>query len=335
MVYRAQAATSRRMRPSGRARAHRLDVDALVADLDRFAKDGTVPPPRPAAPAPGGGAPKQALKPGIKRIVAIMSGKGGVGKSLVTGLLAVALQRLGLRVGILDADITGPSMARLFGVCARPFEGPDGKPHPPVDEHRHRDHLDEPAHGEGPMRSSGADRWCRERSSQFYTDLEWGTLDYLLIDLPPGTSDAPLTVLASAADVGRRARDDTAGSRDDDREQSDQARPTAPRADLGDRREHVVLSRSRDRKTLRSFRDLARASSSWWRAAPRCSPSYRSIPLSPSYATAAASRNIIRPTTTLSRPTSKTSRLECRGDWQVAPSSHHMTIATVRMSFER
>jgi Mrp family chromosome partitioning ATPase len=131
----------------------------------------------------------------IAHVVAIMSGKGGVGKSLVTALLALGLRRKHFRVGILDADITGPSMARLFGVTARPFSGPDNKPHPPltgtgISLMSMNLILDDEAQAvvwRGPM-VSGAIR-------QFFTDLEWGKLDYLLVDLPPGTSDAPLTVL--------------------------------------------------------------------------------------------------------------------------------------------
>lgn len=177
------------------AGAHRLDLDALLADLNRFVADGTVPPPRQRPSHPPAAAPKQELKPGIKRIVAIMSGKGGVGKSLVTGLLAVALERRGLRVGILDADITGPSMARLFGVSARPYQGADGKPHPPstksgiaiMSMNLLTDKETDAVIWRGPMVSHAI--------QQFYRDIEWGELDYLLIDLPPGTSDAPLTVL--------------------------------------------------------------------------------------------------------------------------------------------
>jgi hybrid cluster-associated redox disulfide protein len=177
----------------GGANAHGLDLDALMADLARFIADGTVPPPRPkpAVPPP----PQRERKAGIEHVVAIMSGKGGVGKSLVTGLLAVALRRRGNSVGILDADITGPSMARLFGVTARPFAGPDGKPHPPATStgiaimsmNLILDGEGEAVIWRGPMVSKAI--------RQFYTDLEWGALDYLLVDLPPGTSDAPLTVL--------------------------------------------------------------------------------------------------------------------------------------------
>jgi hybrid cluster-associated redox disulfide protein len=176
------------------AGVHHLDLEALLRDLNRFVADGTVPPPRPR-PTHAAGPPQRLQKPGINHVVAVMSGKGGVGKSLVTGLLAVALRRQGARVGILDADITGPSMARLFGVSARPYEGADHKPHPPetssgipiMSMNLLTAKETDAVIWRGPMVSNAI--------RQFFTDLEWGELDYLFIDLPPGTSDAPLTVL--------------------------------------------------------------------------------------------------------------------------------------------
>lgn len=144
------------------------------------------------APAP---ASSQALSMNqIGRIVAVLSGKGGVGKSSVTSLLATALQRQGLMVGVLDADITGPSIPRMFGVT-----GPvPGLPF-----------------GILPIRSSSGVRvistnlmlpeedtavvWrgpvVSNTIKQFWSDVLWGRLDYLLVDLPPGTSDATLTVM--------------------------------------------------------------------------------------------------------------------------------------------
>ncbi|HEY5096054.1 MAG TPA: P-loop NTPase [Candidatus Eremiobacteraceae bacterium] len=187
------------------AAVHSLDLPALMADLQRFADDGTVPAMRPrtnpSAAAGGHGhpipgtVPAKQRKPGIERVIAIMSGKGGVGKSLVTGLLAVALRRRGYAVGVLDADITGPSMAKIFGVNARPYQGEDKKPHPPASRSGIQvmsmnlilDSENQAVIWRGPMVSNAI--------RQFYNDLEWGILDYLLIDLPPGTSDAPLTVL--------------------------------------------------------------------------------------------------------------------------------------------
>jgi len=187
------------------ATVHGLDLPALMTDLQRYIDDGTVPPARPRAHPSGthgehgrpvaGTAPAKQRKAGIERVIAIMSGKGGVGKSLVTGLLAVALRRRGFAVGVLDADITGPSMAKIFGVTARPYQGEDKKPHPPASRSGIQvmsmnlilDAENQAVIWRGPMVSNAI--------RQFYNDLEWGKLDYLLIDLPPGTSDAPLTVL--------------------------------------------------------------------------------------------------------------------------------------------
>lgn len=184
---------------AGGARTHNLDVGAILADLNRFAADGTVPPSkgRPAGmmtQAPRRGDVKVS---GVKYIIAVVSGKGGVGKSLVTGLLAVTLKRQGYRVGILDGDITGPSIPRMFGVPVKSLTQVPGqeKPDPPlsvggIPVMSMNVLLDDPEAAvvwRGPM-ISGAIR-------QFYTDINWGDLDYLLVDLPPGTSDAPMTVM--------------------------------------------------------------------------------------------------------------------------------------------
>ncbi|MDZ7373308.1 MAG: Mrp/NBP35 family ATP-binding protein [candidate division KSB1 bacterium] len=130
----------------------------------------------------------------IDHVIAVMSGKGGVGKSVTTALLAVGLRRKGYRVGILDADITGSSIPRLFGVTRHPQTGFGA-----VIPIRTRTGLyvmglnllleneDQPVVWRGPL-IAGAIK-------QFWQDVLWGELDYLLIDLPPGTSDAPLTVL--------------------------------------------------------------------------------------------------------------------------------------------
>ena len=130
----------------------------------------------------------------VQRTVAVMSGKGGVGKSTVAALLAVALRRKGLRVGVLDADITGPSIPRMFGLRQAPGMGPMGML--PVETRTGIKVMsinlllsaeDEAVIWRGPL-ISGAIR-------QFWTDVLWGDLDILLLDLPPGTSDPALTVM--------------------------------------------------------------------------------------------------------------------------------------------
>ncbi len=133
----------------------------------------------------------------IKQVIAVMSGKGGVGKSLVAGLLAVSLRRQGLRVGILDGDITGPSIARMFGTRGQPRPSSGGGISPLTSRgdikvmsmNMFLENESDPVVWRGPMVSSAI--------KQFYSDVDWGELDYLLVDLPPGTSDAPMTVLQS------------------------------------------------------------------------------------------------------------------------------------------
>jgi ATP-binding protein involved in chromosome partitioning len=133
----------------------------------------------------------------IQRVIAVMSGKGGVGKSLVSGLLAVALRRQGHNVGILDADITGPSIPKMFFPDgARVGTSPMG-PVPPQSKTGIRvmsinlllDDENTAVIWRGPL-ISGAIK-------QFWGDIFWGKLDYLIVDLPPGTSDASLTVMQS------------------------------------------------------------------------------------------------------------------------------------------
>ena len=130
----------------------------------------------------------------VRHTVAIMSGKGGVGKSLVTGLLAVALGRAGYRVGILDADLTGPSIPKMFGVEGRPCGSASGilpiassTGKPVMSMNLLLDSNDQPVIWRGPL----IDKALR----QFGKEVLWGRLDYLLIDLPPGTADAVLTVM--------------------------------------------------------------------------------------------------------------------------------------------
>lgn len=137
----------------------------------------------------------------IGRTVAIASGKGGVGKSSVTALLAVGLAKLGYKVGVLDADITGPSIPRLFGLREPPLGGANGILPPQtmrgikvMSVNLLLPREDEAVIWRGPIVSKVIE--------QFWNEVVWGELDYLLIDLPPGTSDAPLTVMQTLPVAG-------------------------------------------------------------------------------------------------------------------------------------
>lgn len=187
----------------------RVDVNELLRDLNTLAQTGKLPEGLPdaskmAAPAGAGGPRGLATgQSGIKHVIAVMSGKGGVGKSLVAGLLAVGLKRMGCAVGVLDGDITGPSIPRMFGVREKPGVVPGTQTLEPP---RSRGGIpimsmnlllpgeEEAVIWRGPM-ISGAIR-------QFYTDVRWGELDFLIVDLPPGTSDAPLTVMQALPIAG-------------------------------------------------------------------------------------------------------------------------------------
>lgn len=134
---------------------------------------------------------------GIRNVIAIMSGKGGVGKSFVTGFLAVQLNKLGYKVGILDADITGPSIAKMFGLHANP-----NKPELPVASRLGIKVVSmnlilevqgATTQKEVILRGPMINGYIRA----MFSDIDWGELHFLLVDLPPGTSDAPLTVFQS------------------------------------------------------------------------------------------------------------------------------------------
>ena len=132
----------------------------------------------------------------IKHVIAVVSGKGGVGKSIVTSMLAVNMQRLGYKTAILDADITGPSIPKSFGLKA----GIDGDDHgiiPPtttsgIDIMSINLLLQEdtqPVVWRGPVIAGTV--------KQFWTDVIWNDIDYMFIDCPPGTGDVPLTIFQS------------------------------------------------------------------------------------------------------------------------------------------
>ncbi len=140
----------------------------------------------------------QQLLPGVKNIVAVASGKGGVGKSTVAANLAVALAQDGASVGLIDADITGPNIPLMLGVEGQPVASPDNKIVPlerygvKVISIQFFVPEGQPIVWRGPLVGGAI--------HQFLRDVEWGDLDYLVVDLPPGTSDAQLT-LAQAVPI--------------------------------------------------------------------------------------------------------------------------------------
>jgi len=130
----------------------------------------------------------------INHVIAVMSGKGGVGKSLIASLMAVALNRQGNEVGILDADLTGPSIPKMFGISTRPGGSDTGIL--PVISRSGIEIIsinlllpqeDDAVIWRGPLISKAI--------TQFWEEVVWGRLDYLVVDLPPGTADASLTVM--------------------------------------------------------------------------------------------------------------------------------------------
>ncbi len=162
-------------------------VLSVTAVLTAEKPSGATPSPR----APHG-APAQPLAPEVRAIVAVASGKGGVGKSTTAANLALGLASLGLRVGVLDADIYGPSMPRMLGVSGRPVSR-DGTKLQPMTAHGIKCMSmgflvpeDTPMIWRGPMVQSALQQMLR--------DVDWGELDVMVVDMPPGTGDAQLTM---------------------------------------------------------------------------------------------------------------------------------------------
>jgi ATP-binding protein involved in chromosome partitioning len=152
-------------------------------------------PPQPHAPhphAPGGVRGQRGGVPGVGAIIAVASGKGGVGKSTVAANLALGLKANGQRVGVLDADIYGPSMPRMLGMSGRP-RSRDGRTLEPLENYGLRCMSmgflvaeDTPMIWRGPMVMSALQQMLRE--------VNWGELDIMVVDMPPGTGDAQLTM---------------------------------------------------------------------------------------------------------------------------------------------
>ena len=220
----------RRTRPRSRARAWR----------------------RRAAPA-GHGGRSSAPIPGVKHIIAVASGKGGVGKSTVACNLAVGLAKLGLKVGVLDADLFGPSMPKLFGLTAKPDLAPDGQMLVPLEAYGVKVMsigflIEEgaPVIWRGPMVMSALTQLLRE--------VDWGALDVLVVDMPPGTGDTQLTMAQNVPLSGRGDRLDATGSRADRRQARHRDVQAGPRAADRHRREHELFPlpalRRADRRLL-------------------------------------------------------------------------------------
>jgi ATP-binding protein involved in chromosome partitioning len=166
-------------------------VSALVTLTAQSEGPAALPPAGQAAHRPR--PPDARPIPGIDKIIAVASGKGGVGKSTTACNLALGLARLGLKVGVLDADVFGPSMPRLFGITEKPDLAPDGQKLKPLEKYGVKvmsiGFLVEEGAAivwRGPMVMSAL--------TQFLREVDWGELDVLVVDMPPGTGDAQLTM---------------------------------------------------------------------------------------------------------------------------------------------
>lgn len=170
-------------------------VLSVTAVLTAQKKEGAKAPPRAPGTGPAGGPSSpggKQLVPGVKAIVAVASGKGGVGKSTTATNLALALAAKGLKVGMLDADIYGPSQPRMMGISGRPHS-PDGKTLTPMSNYGVKCMSmgflvpeDTPMIWRGPMVMGALEQMLR--------DVAWGELDVMIVDMPPGTGDAQLTM---------------------------------------------------------------------------------------------------------------------------------------------
>lgn len=167
-----------------------LSVTAVLT-AHSAGNQNNAPPPQPQT-APQQPAQDKPLVPGVKNIVAVASGKGGVGKSTTSVNIALGLAASGLKVGMLDADIYGPSIPRMLGITGRP-NTEDGKTLIPMENHGLKCMSmgflvpeDTPTIWRGPMVMSALEQMMR--------DVAWGELDVLVVDMPPGTGDAQLTM---------------------------------------------------------------------------------------------------------------------------------------------
>ena len=188
----AQGAAKEPLRQACEEAVHRLPgITSVTAVLTAQRAPSQTAGPAPGAPQQAATGPKPDL-PGVASIVAVASGKGGVGKSTVAVNLALGLASFGRRVGLLDADIYGPSVPRMMGISGRPTS-PDGKRLTPMQNHGLKCmsigflvEEETPMIWRGPMVMSALEQMLR--------DVDWAPLDVMVVDLPPGTGDAQLTM---------------------------------------------------------------------------------------------------------------------------------------------
>lgn len=171
-----------------------VKINLEIAPKTGGATGGQISGTMPAGPSALGG---------VKYRIAVASGKGGVGKSTVSTNLALSLRALGYSVGLLDADIYGPSQQMMLGITGRPQIDEHDEKIIPMERHGIKTmslglitDADTPVIWRGPMVMKAID--------QFLTDVKWGTLDFMVIDLPPGTGDAQLTLTQKAGLTGDR-----------------------------------------------------------------------------------------------------------------------------------
>src|SRR5712692_3756445 len=189
------------VRKLGDVRSVKVDTTTMtrkeLEDLKFMLQSAATPSASPRDTGKIGPGIERLGKRGVRSIIAIISGKGGVGKSFVTSVLASELRRRGYEVGVLDADLTGPSIAKVLGAAGKPYKGPNGGIVPVRTKTGIKvmsinlvlDDPTMPVIWRGPIVNSVI--------RQLYWDVDWGDVHYLLVDLPPGTSDSPLTVFQS------------------------------------------------------------------------------------------------------------------------------------------